>query len=71
MNRTCGPVFKTHLFGQPMVRVYGENLVGSLLVKDHSNFEGAWMKAAKQLMGPFALVNTPAEVGFKTKNRFG
>ena len=61
-------MLKTHLFGKPMVRVYGENLVGSLLVKDHSNFGGAWMTTIKELMGPFALANTPVEVGSHSQN---
>ena len=62
MHGIHGPVFKSHLFGKPLARVYGENLVGSLLVKDFSNFGGAWMTSVKKLMGPSALINTPVEV---------
>ena len=62
MHGTHGPVFKSHLFGKPMVRVIGGNLVGGLLVKDHSNFGGAWMKTVKELLGHSALINTPVEV---------
>nr|AVR59239.1 cytochrome P450 26 [Platynereis dumerilii] len=69
LTKKYGPVYKSHLFGKPMVRVRGESLIGSLMVKDHTNFGVAWMKNVKELIGPFALTNTPLPLHKERRNR--
>ena len=66
MYDTYGPVYKTHLFGKPMVRVAGEKFVANLLNNDYDNFQKSWMKTVQDLLGPFALTNSPVQVSQNT-----
>lgn len=46
-----GPVFKTHIFGRPMVVVSGAEAIRYLFAQNKDNFVVAWPKSAVSLLG--------------------
>ncbi|XP_046565715.1 cytochrome P450 26B1-like [Haliotis rubra] len=52
-----GHVYKTHLLGQPTIRIIGAENVRHILMGEHITVESNWPKALKRLMGPGGLLN--------------
>ncbi|XP_064176468.1 cytochrome P450 26B1-like [Anguilla rostrata] len=53
-----GNVFKTHLLGQPLIRVTGAENIRKILLGEHSLVCTQWPQSARIILGPNTLVNS-------------
>ncbi|PVD29648.1 hypothetical protein C0Q70_08903 [Pomacea canaliculata] len=52
-----GPVYKTHIFGKPTVRVVGASNVRPVLMGEHHSVSSQWPSSVTQLVGSKALLS--------------
>ncbi|KAL3864286.1 hypothetical protein ACJMK2_005982 [Sinanodonta woodiana] len=53
-----GPVFKTHLFGKPLIRVYGAENVRKIIQGENKIVQSSYPWSIKAIMGPNALIQS-------------
>ncbi|XP_046362368.2 cytochrome P450 26B1-like [Haliotis rufescens] len=56
-RKQYGRVYKTHILGQPTIRIIGADNVRHILMGEHITVESSWPKSLKRLMGPGGLLN--------------
>ncbi|XP_046362369.2 cytochrome P450 26B1-like isoform X1 [Haliotis rufescens] len=56
-----GHVYKTHLLGQPTIRIIGADNVRHMLMGEHTTVESSYPKSLKRLLGPGGLLSATPE----------
>ncbi|XP_041049757.1 cytochrome P450 26B1-like, partial [Carcharodon carcharias] len=57
-----GNVFKTHLLGQPVVRVTGAEHLHRLLLEEHNLVGVNWPQSVQAILGPTSLANSIGDI---------
>ncbi|KAK3590217.1 hypothetical protein CHS0354_041278 [Potamilus streckersoni] len=53
-----GRIFKTHLFGKPLIRVYGAENVSRIILGENTIVQSSYPRSIKALMGPNGLIQS-------------
>lgn len=56
-----GPIYRTHLFGRPTIRVSGEKYIKRLLLGEGQIVETKWPYTTRVILGTDGIVNGPKE----------
>uniref|UniRef100_A0A4W3JUS4 Cytochrome P450 26B1 n=1 Tax=Callorhinchus milii TaxID=7868 RepID=A0A4W3JUS4_CALMI len=61
-RKKYGNVFRTHLLGQPVVRVTGAEHVRRLLLSEHNLVSAQWPRSTQELLGQSSLANSIGDI---------